>query len=174
MASSWPTPPESFSRSEDEARVERWFQVTRALRALRAELEITPGQKISVAYAEGDLAGGEFVIATQAWVEKLEPTKPVGLEPTKPVGLKSVGTMAEGVDLSIPIEGLIDPTKELTRLDREQEKILADLTKLRERLDNPMFRERAKPEVVEKETALADELADKLGKIDERRRLFQD
>lgn len=165
MSSAWPEISPDFSRPEDEARVARWFEITRALRALRAELEITPGQKIDVAYAEGDLAGGEFVIATQAWIEKLEPAKPAGL--------KTVGTLAEGVDLSIPIEGLIDPAKELSRLDREREKVVSDLSKLRERLENPMFRERAKPEIVEKETALAEELADKLVKIDDRRRLFQ-
>lgn len=163
MASRWPEIPAEFADEAVEARVERWFAVTRALRALRAEVGLAAMRTVPEAYAEGDLAGGEGVVASQAWVGELKPGRPAG---------KFVTTTAEGVDLHLPIEGLIDLDKERARLAKETERAEADLAKLRQRLENPQFVERAKPEVVERERATAAELEATLVKLRERARLF--
>ena len=164
MSAAWPALPESFADGVVETRVERWFAVTRALRALRAEVGLPAMRSIPIAYYDGDLAGGESVLASQAWVEALRPGRPEG---------KFITTTVEGIDLHLPIDGLVDLDKERARLEKDVDRVTAELTKLRARLDNPQFVERAKPEVVERERAAADELAATLVKLHERARLFE-
>jgi valyl-tRNA synthetase len=134
------------------------------VRALRAELGLAALRAVPQAFYEGDLDGGESVVASQAWVEKLE--KGSG------GGVKCVSATVEGVDVHLPIGDLVDEAKELARLEREETKLRDQLDKLEQRLGNPNFVERAKPEVVERERASAQELRDALVKIGERRKLF--
>jgi valyl-tRNA synthetase len=164
MSAPWPEIPESFNEPDAERKIARVFEVTRAFRALRAELDLAPIKPVPAAYYEGDLEGDESVLTSQGWIQELLPGKP-------PEG-RFVSATAEGIDLHLPISGLVDVDKELNRLQREQEKALADLAKIEARLANPQFTERAKPEVVEKEQATLVALKEQLVKIEERRRLF--
>lgn len=140
MASSWPEVPASFADEESEQRVERWFEITRAFRALRAEAGLPAMRSVPSAFAVGDLDGGEHIIASQAWIEELSSSKPHG---------QVLSTIAQGLELFLPIEGLIDVSKEREKLSKELDKMRTEMTKLEGQLGNPMFLERAKPEVVE-------------------------
>jgi len=164
MTAKWPTLDPSFQDAKAETAVERIFDVTRALRALRAELGLAAMKAIPVAYYEGDLGSGESVLKSQAWIEDLRPGKPEGE--------KYISTTVHGVDIHLPIGDLVDPEKECARLEREEEKIKGDLEKLEQRLSNPDFTSRAKPEIIERDRALVDELKSKLEKIKERKLLF--
>jgi valyl-tRNA synthetase len=159
MAADWPALDPSFHRPESEAKVERWFEITRALRALRAALEIEPRKTLPAVYVEGDLAGGESVIASQAWCERVESGKPAG---------KFVSTTIQGVDLHLELGDMVDLAKLRDKLTREQEKLADDGQKLRARLENPMFVERAKPEVVERERETLADVESRLEKVVER------
>ena len=151
--------------TEAEQRVERAFEVTRALRALRAEIDLPAMKTIPEAFLVGDLHGGEAIVRSQAWVEKLTLGAPPELD-------KVLVATVEGVDIYLPFEGLVDVEKEMLRLDKEQEKTQAELVKLEQRLSNPQFVERAKPEVVEREREQAAELRDRLEKLEARRAMF--
>lgn len=164
MEESWPGLPAEFHQPKVEAEIERAFEITRAFRALRAELGLTPMKALDEAFYEGDLGSGAYIVQTQSWV--------TNLMPGKPAEGKFVSTTVEGVDLHIAIGDLVDPAKELERLDKESEKISGELEKLMQRLNNADFVSRAKPEIVERDRALAEEMKSKIEKIAERRKLF--
>jgi valyl-tRNA synthetase len=165
MSSAWPQFSDELSFQEDEERMEQTFEVTRGLRALRASIDLTPMKVIPVAYFEGDLAGGESVLASQGWVQELRRGRP---------GERAVSSTVGGIDLHIPIGDLVDLDKMVGNLKREQEKLSAERLKLGQRLENPQFVERAKPEVIERDRALLVDMDSRLAKIEERLRLFQD
>jgi len=165
MSASWPAIPASFEQPAAETEIERIFEVVRAFRALRAELDLPPIKSIPLAYIEGDLQGNEAVFLSQGWVQELRPGRPVDGA--------FVSTTSEGVDIYLPIVGLVDAEKELARLSKEEEKVKSDLAKTEAKLANPQFTERAKPEVVEKEQAAVLALREQLTRIEERRRLFE-
>jgi len=164
MSASWPEISSEFNEPEIETQIERIFEITRALRALRAELDLQPIKMIPLAYVEGDLHGNDDVFASQGWVQEVRQGRPTNG--------KFVSTTSEGVDIHLPISGLIDTEKELARLTKEEEKAQAELAKTQARLANPQFTERAKPEVVVKEQAAVVALQDQLQKIAQRRKLF--
>lgn len=164
MTSEWPTIPADLIDAAAEKTVERAFEITRSLRSLRAELGLAAMTTIPEAFYEGDLEGNEIIVASQAWVESLRAGKPTDE--------RYVSTTSNGVDMHLAIAGLVDADKELSRLEKEEAKTLAELTKLELRLNNPQFVDRAKPEVVAKERENAQSLRDLLVKIAERRKLF--
>ncbi len=166
MVAEWPRLPASFHAPEAESRMERAFEIVRALRALRAEVGLTPLRAIPAAYFDGSLAGLEGVVSSQAWIEELRQGKPAQSE-------KHLATTAEGVDLYLPLEGLVDIERERARLDKERADLDADLKKLDAQLSSPGFAERAKPEVVARARERHEELTAKRAKVEERIRAFE-
>ncbi len=162
MQAPWPSGAGAIDAGA-ESRVESWLETTRALRALRAELGLAAMKAIPLAYYEGDLGDGARVVASQAWIEELKQGRPEG---------KFVSSSIPGIDLHIPTEGLIDEGAERERLKSQIEKAQQELTKLEQRLGNPQFVDRAKPEVVEKERAAAADLNDVIAKLQTRMHLF--
>ena len=164
MAQAWPSLAEEFDRPESETKVERAFEATRALRSLRAGLDLAAMKTIPVAYYEGDLLGAEPIVRSQAWVSELKRGKPEG---------KAVAATVEGIDLYVPITGNVDVEKLLPALARDVAKAEAEIAKGEAQLANPQFAERAKPEAVEKLRATLDETRAKLERLCERRELFR-
>lgn len=159
MASAWPTLPATYLDEAAESQVERIFAITRSLRALRAAVDLEPGRQIPSAWFEGSLPIGQDVVASQAWIGSLTEGRPEG---------KFVSALTEGIHLHLAIGEEIDVAKLLEKLSKEQEKLAAESTKLRDRLANPQFVERAKPEIVEKERATLAELEERLAGVTER------
>ncbi|MCW5937265.1 MAG: valine--tRNA ligase [Fimbriimonadaceae bacterium] len=163
MASAWPEIDQAWVAPEEEERVETWREIVRTIRALRSELGIDPGKVAATAYFEGDLEGGEEIVRTQAWLERLEPGKPNEKALAQTVGL---------LTLHLATAGLVDEEKEQARVAKEIEKVSADLVKLRQRLEDPNFVARAKADVVEEQRALLAEKELALQKLHERKALF--
>lgn len=163
MSADWPMLEDIKVDDQAEATIEKWLEITRSLRALRAELGLAAMKQINEAYFEGILGEGAALVASQAWIANLKEGRPEG---------KFISVSCPGVDLHIPTHGLIDEAAESARIDSQIEKSLGELAKLEARLNNPSFVERAKPEIVEKERATATELREIVKKLEERKRLF--
>ncbi len=163
MSADWPNIPSYYSFAEEEASMERVFEVTRGLRALRASIDLTPMKPIPVAYYQGALHGGEQVLSSQAWVQELREGKP---------NERAVSSTVAGVDLHIPIGDIIDVEKLCASLRMELAKVTDNHDKLKLRLENPQFVERAKPEIVERERATLADMEAHITKLKERILLF--
>jgi valyl-tRNA synthetase len=163
MGAPWPESQPEQRNQKLEAKVETWLDVTRELRALRAELGLAAMKAVPEAYYEGDLQGGELVVKSQAWVEDLKPGKPKD---------KFVSTTLHGLDLHLPIGEDVGLDKERDRLAKEETKLEKELEKVRRQLDNPKFVANAKPEAVEKARSQQEELQARLQKNRDRQKLF--
>jgi valyl-tRNA synthetase len=164
MSASWPALPSHFENEPVEVELERVFEITVAMRALRASIDISAMKPIPIAYFEGDLQSGVEVLRSQAWIEDLRPGRPEGE--------KLISASVAGVILHLPITGLIDSEKLLADLERDEKKLAAEKIQVEQRLSNPTFVERAKPEAVEKDRSRLIELEAKLESIQKRRELF--
>lgn len=161
VSSTWPELPGSYVDAEVEAKIEKVFEVTRAMRALRAEIGIGPGASVAEAYYEGELAN-EAIVASQAWIASLIKGVP---------STTHVSSSASGVDLHLPL-GDLDVVKERERIGRDLDKKRSELAGVQKRLGDPAFAERAKPEVVDKTKSQAAELEEQIRKLTDRLTLF--
>lgn len=164
MASSWPSDLAEYRDEAAETRIERVFEVVRSLRALRASVDIAAMKTIPSAFYEGDLGEDAAILRSQAWIEVLQEGKPEGE--------RYISATSSGIDVHLPLGGLIDVEKLLSGLEKEESKLRDERNKIAQRLDNPQFVERAKPEVIERDRAAVMEIDAKLEKLAERRGLF--
>jgi valyl-tRNA synthetase len=165
MSSEWPSIPEYFSNSGMEAEIDRAFEITRTLRSLRSAVEIPAMKTLPTAYAEGLPASASEIVRSQAWFEEVLPGRPGE-------GTRFLSATVRDVTLHLPIEGLVDLERQVERLDGETDKLKGELEKVEQKLSNPMFVERAKTEIVEREQAAAEELRNRLQKMEELRALL--
>lgn len=71
----------------------------------------------------------------------------------------------EGVEVYVPLEGLVDIEKEVARLEKELNKVDKELDRVSKKLSNPSFLEKAPSHVVEKDKRIYQELKAKREKI---------
>jgi valyl-tRNA synthetase len=117
--------------------------VTRG-RNLRAEARIAANKKVKfILKPAQDLPPNDIeVIKLLLNAETLEVN--ADYEPGKNVS----STKAEMGELYLPLEGLVDTAAELTRLTKELEKYVAEITKVEQKLANPNFTQKVPPEVL--------------------------
>ena len=130
---------------------------TQAVRQLRSEYGIAPGQRVAVtivpvAGAHDDAASVAGVIATLARAD-------VTIADAPPAGASAQAVLAGGTEVVLPLAGLIDVDKECQRLRDELAQVAKLLEGVRGRLANEGFVSRAKPEVVEGARAQERDLA---------------
>jgi valyl-tRNA synthetase len=160
---SWPTFDNLGLQPEVGKGVQKILNSIRSLRALRAELDLKPMQTIETTYFEGEIGSNEATICSQAWTKQLIKGKPSG---------KFVSVTSEGIDYHLEIDGLVDLEKITISLARDLEKSTIEHDKLAQRLNNPQFVEKAKPEIIERDREQLQQLADKIEKLKQRQILF--
>jgi valyl-tRNA synthetase len=76
----------------------------------------------------------------------------------------------EGVEVYLPLEGVIDLEAEVTRLEKELQQVERELRQTRGKLDSPGFIQKAPPEIVSREQARFEERLSRQGILRERLR----
>ncbi len=165
MVAPWPVP-QGRRDPEAEARMGLVMEAVRALRNLRAEMNVPPGRKAPayVRAAGRDLEAlreGERYVCRLAHVEELR------FGEDGAAG-KVVAAVAGAAELRLPLAGLVDVEREAARLRRELEEARAELARARGKLANEGFLRGAPPEVVDKERRKAEELAARAERLEAR------
>jgi len=153
MRAEWYNCPDSWVSNDLNVKFDDIFDVVRELRALRSQLDVSPTQVLHEGFYEGNLQGMEAIIAGQARIERLRMGRPEG---------EFVSGVSGGVKLWMPIAASADPERELEKIMSALRTTQAELDKAAAILDNPQFRERAKPEAVDKQKVVVTSLTKRL------------
>ncbi len=86
---------------------------------------------------------------------------------------ESAFAVTADMEIYIPLEGVIDISKEMDRLNKQLKNVSSDLDAKNKKLSNRNFMEKADPEVVEEQKRLKEELSFKLEKIERARKLLE-
>ncbi|MFO7578438.1 MAG: valine--tRNA ligase [Pelovirga sp.] len=135
------------------ADMEMVMGIVGAIRNVRGELDLSPGQKISVLLdcrddtAVAVVRAGEAAITRLARVENL--VAGVGVERPADVATQVAGE----VEVLIPLAGLIDLDEEEARLRKEIDKVQKDVDFFTTKLGNEKFVNNAPAQVLEKDRA---------------------
>ncbi len=147
---------------ESEARMDVIMGIIDVIRNIRGETGIAPNVKVeAVIRADGYrdlLEEYGFFIREMAKVETLSFV--TGAAPAK----AAVGVY-KGVEVFVPVKDLIDVPKELARIDKELVKIEDEMERVLGKLNNAAFREKAPPDVIEKNEANYQALGQKKEKL---------
>ncbi len=170
IVSRWPHQNQNALDDEAETQMGLLMEIIRAIRNIRAEYNVEPGKKISAHIAAGDhydlVARHEEIILTLARLDKAGFHLSATLE-TKPAQAVAE-VIGSGIEIYLPLAGLIDLQAERERLHKEVAQLEKRLAAGKVKLSNPNFIEKAPVIVVEKERDLLADMEVQAAKIWER------
>ena len=171
MLSDFPKEEKEFINIEAEKEFDYLKEIISAIRNIRGEANVSPSKKIEVIFKTADenarniLQNNAKILDKLANVEKYE----FNVEIPKLVGFRLVDT----TEIFVPLAELIDLDKEIEKLEKSIEKIQVELDKVLKKLSNENFVAKAKPEAVEKERRIKEELENKIAKFKESMNLYK-
>ncbi|MBQ1343188.1 MAG: class I tRNA ligase family protein, partial [Firmicutes bacterium] len=157
----------------EEARMNTVMEVIRSIRNIRAEMKVPMGKKAPVIFtgSEEDLASlkeAESYILPLAQASDL-----TWLPADTPAPDKAAKAHVRGVDIYLPLEGLIDVDKEVARIEKEIAAVEGEMKRLAGKLGNPNFLAKAPADVVAKEQEKKGEFEAKLASLKAHLELFK-
>lgn len=168
MISKWPVADESLVDPEAERGMNAIMDSIKAIRNMRAEVNANPGKKIpAIILASEDLR--EVVAHNDSYIKLLGGIDNLELRPLN--GEKPENAMAAvvtGIEVYLPLAGLIDVEKETQRLSKELAAMEKDLQRAGGKLNNAGFLAKAPEDVIAKERAKYEELSGKIEAVKKR------
>jgi valyl-tRNA synthetase len=168
MVASWPDT-SSLMRFADEGAersISRLIEIVTGIRGVRARYKIPPKQGVAVVIKTSGDADDQWVNSEFGEMNRLAGVSEftAGVDVIKPA--HSATVIASGMEVYVPLEGLVDFAAEAARLRKERDRLAGDLDKFERKLSNPGFLAKASAEIVEKDRAKAKDLSEALGLID--------
>ncbi len=154
MISEWPTVDENAIDADVEAQMTAIMETIKTVRNLRAEVGAAPGKRSEVILNFTDESLRATFAANTGYLVALAAAEPVTLLAAGAAKPENAMTgVVEGVEIFLPLKGLIDVEKETARLTKEIDKLGKELKKLNGKLSNEGFLKKAPAQVVEGERA---------------------
>jgi valyl-tRNA synthetase len=138
-----------------------------AVRNIRGEMGISPGQTVPVVLTAHNGSVQEILAAQAGRIQSLAKTEPLAWAPEGQPPAKSASAALPGVTVYVPLEGLVDFAAERARLNKELAKLDKETAPSKKKLANQGFLSKAPAEVVEKERAKLAEAEDKIARLKE-------
>ena len=166
MISNWPVYDEKLSFSEDEKKVEKIIGAIRALRNLRAEMNVPMSKKAKMFIITDDedtfnKGAGFFVKLGGASEVVVTSDKNLQVE-------NAVSLVVEGAQILMPLGELVDLEKERERLSKERDYILSEIKRVDSRLSNPGFVNKAPQKLIDEEKAKKEKFEEMLKQVEEK------
>ena len=168
MISKWPVADESLIDPEAERGMNAIMDSIKAIRNMRAEVNANPGKKIpAVLLVADDLR--EVVAANDSYIKLLggiDNLELRAMDAEKPEN--AMAAVVTGIEVYLPLAGLIDVEKETQRLSKELATMEKDLQRVSGKLNNAGFLAKAPEDVIAKERAKSEELTGKIEAVKKR------
>ena len=171
MLSDFPKEEKEFINIDTEKEFDYLKEIISAIRNIRGEANVSPAKKIEVIFKTVDENAKNILQNNAKILDKLANVEKYKFDAQIPklVGFRLVDT----TEIYVPLADLIDLDKEIEKLEKSIEKVQKDLDRTLNKLSNENFVKRAKPEAVEKEKRIKEELENKISKLTESINLYK-
>ncbi len=153
MVASWPETPEEIPVEAVET-MDTILDVIKAIRGIRGETNVNPGVVIDeVFFATDDTDAASALQQEGAYIQRMAKVDEISVVDRGSLEeLDAAATaVAAGVDIRIPLAGLIDIAEEKARIHKELERVDEDIDHVSTKLANKGFVENAPEDVVQKD-----------------------
>ena len=149
MLAAWPQ--SDAARDDDAARgqMETLIALITKIRNIRSEMNIPMQSRLKLCVATSDPQTRDLVTDNSDQIKRLARAEQITIYDTLPVLESAARDIVAGMEIAVPLEGVIDFEKERERILKEMTKKETEARSLAARLDNISFMERAPSEVVQ-------------------------
>ncbi|MCF7858078.1 MAG: valine--tRNA ligase [Candidatus Cloacimonetes bacterium] len=122
-----------------------------AIRTLRKQVNLAPKVEISVAIKVGSEEQIKLLRAYENYFQKLAKVVKLKAGTVLQKPSSSIAAVVQNMEVYLPLKGLIDLKAERAKLQKQIDKLLSELNKIKAKLDNPKFMANAPDSIVIKE-----------------------
>ena len=163
MISKWPVYDEGLSFEDDQKRMVVVMDAIRSVRNIRSQMNVVPSRKAKLIIVTENKAVFE---ETEVYFEKLASASETVVTDTKDgIDENAVNVVVEGATIYIPLDELVDRSKEIERLEKEMKTLEAEIKRVEGKLGNAGFVAKAPAHVVEEEKAKGEKYAKMLEEV---------
>jgi len=160
-----------YTAEREAPEVEKMFSLLQELivgiRTLRSEFTIPPNRKIPcVVYVEENARTEGFFKSHTDLISLLIQGSDVRVVRKKPDSSGTIPVAGSGFEGYVYIKDIVDVPREVGRLEKERQKLSAQVEKSEKKLSNSGFLKNAPPQVVEKERRILWEGEERIKKVD--------
>ena len=148
MLTPWPDQASFAADVAALADVEWIKRVILGVRQIRGEMDISPARRLAPLVRDAATSDREQFSRHAALLARLAGIDAPRLLDAGEVAPPSASAVVGDMTILVPMQGLIDPAVELTRLNRKREKNDQEMVRARAKLTNPNFVNHAPPDVV--------------------------
>jgi len=160
MVAKWPTPA-GFRDEVAEEEMQVLMEIVRGIRNVRAEKQVEPGRQIT-AILQAPASRRAMLEEAVPYIQALARVGEVTfIDEAAPAPERAVAVIAGGVQVHLPLAGLVDLEQEVARLEKELAETVQQLAAINARLSNAGFVSKAPAHVVQRERQRQEELAEK-------------
>jgi len=172
----WPKPQAEWDNPSLEKEMELVMDVIRAVRNMRAETGVLPGKRVELVLVAGSASVKEILKNGIGYINQLAGAGSVRLEIGELVEKpgQAAAAVVNGVEIYLPLAGLIDLEQEIKRLSKELVEVTRELERTAGKLKNQGFFAKAPQEVIEKEKIKQLEYAAKKAALEKRLKMIAD
>ena len=154
-------PPEDLKNEEAKENMEKIQEIITTIRAIRGEYNIKPNQKLNVILKtkEDNIVKHANLIKQLTGVEKLT------LDPDATRPSFSATRLAKGIEVIVPLEGVVDIAKEKQKLEKELAKLEKRQQKLLKTISSENYKAKAPIEVQKRDQEALATIKEEIQKI---------
>jgi valyl-tRNA synthetase len=169
----WPRPEPQFEDSEAESMLGEFQELVTAVRSLRKEYGVGEGARITLVLVGASADREAWLEGELGRLDQLARIEHLSFDGSQRAGVGATAVLKSGVEVFLPLEGLVDLDRERARLQEEIQRLEGQLRAAEAKLANENFVNRAPAEVVVRERDKAatfrnqrDRLRDKLDTLE--------
>lgn len=165
MLASWPTYDEAFENTEAVTEMNLLMDVIRAVRNIRAEVNVPMSKKVELQLKPVSEQIASIIDRNADYICRFCNTSEYRSSLALEAPDKAMTAVVTGVEMYLPLAGLIDIAQEITRLEKEIQHLNSEVERVEKKLNNPGFVSKAPEKVIEEERAKLVDYSDKRSKV---------
>ncbi len=169
MISSWPEYRDGWNFPQEEKSVEVIKEAVRAIRNVRASMNVPPSKKAKVYVVSESRELLDIFRHSRAFFAALGSASQVILQEDKDgIGDDAVSAVIHQAAIYMPFDQLVDIEKELQRLEKEKQRLEGELERVNKMLNNEKFTSRAPESKIAEEKAKQAKYTQMMEQVNER------
>ncbi len=160
--STYPAVDEKLIKDSADEEMDFVKDIITAIRNIRGEMNIAPSKKVNAMIKSSSVKDHQI-----EYIKKLAKVEELNVDANIQKPKASASAVLRGVEIFIPLEGLIDLEVEKQKIQKEISRLEGSLAGIDKKLSNEKFVANASPEVVEKERAKQKDWLDNIAKLKE-------
>jgi valyl-tRNA synthetase len=149
----WPEVNPEFTDNQASQEMKLLMEMIRSVRNIRAEVNTPMSKKIKMLVKVKEETVLNIVEKNRSYIERFCNPEELHIGTELEVPGKAMTAVITGLEIILPLEGLINIEEEITRLEKEYDKLNKEVERVQKKLSNEGFMKKAPESVVQEERA---------------------